>query len=115
MHHLNLPYNIPLQKSGSPTRRAPHFYERKRRSFIYGTLRKGSLFLLESILTQSADGALEILGQILEGGAGGDAVFFCAHSGVIFKTANANVLFHIRNSFPCYLMFMRSCIFRTSL
>jgi hypothetical protein len=28
------------------------------------------LFLLESILTQSADGALEVLGQILKGGAG---------------------------------------------
>ena len=36
--------------------------------------RKGSLFLFESILAQSADGALKILGQLLEGGAGGDAV-----------------------------------------
>ena len=31
-------------------------------------------FLLKGVLPQSADGALEVLGKLLEGGAGGDAV-----------------------------------------
>ena len=31
-------------------------------------------FLLKGVLTQSADGALEVLGKLLEGRAGGDAV-----------------------------------------
>jgi len=34
----------------------------------------GSVFLLKGVLAETADGALEVLGQILEGGAGGDAV-----------------------------------------
>ena len=55
--------------------------------------RKGSLFLLESVLTQSADGALEILGQILKGGAGLNAVVGIANGGVVLVTAGANV-FH---------------------
>ena len=71
----------------------PIFYERKRRSFIYSTLREVSLFLLKSVLTQSADGALEILGQVLEGGAGLDAVVGIADGRVVLVTAGANV-FH---------------------
>ena len=62
------------------------------------SLREGSLFLLESILTQSADGALEVLGQILKGGAGGDAVVGITNGGIVFVTAGANV-FHSGNSF----------------
>jgi hypothetical protein len=93
-------FGLPLfaSKKGAPICGAPHFYERKRRSFIYGTLREVSLFLLESILTQSADGALEILGQILEGGAGLDTVVGIAKGGVVLITAGANV-FHSEVSF----------------
>ena len=59
----------------------------------YGTLREVSLFFLESVLTQSADGALEILGQVLKGGAGLNAVVGIAKGGVVLVTAGANV-FH---------------------
>ena len=61
-------------------------------------LGEGSLFLLEGILTQSADRALKILGQLLEGGAGGDAVVGITDGRVIFVTAGANV-FHSEVSF----------------
>jgi hypothetical protein len=56
------------------------------------------LFLLESILTQSADGALEVLGQILKGGAGLNAIVGIAKGRVVFVTAGANV-FHGTVSF----------------
>ena len=82
-----------IAKEGAPICGAPHFFERKRRSFIYSTLREVSLFLLESVLTQSADGALEILGQVLKGGAGGNAVVGIADGGVVLVTAGTNV-FH---------------------
>ena len=56
------------------------------------------LFLLEGVLAEAADGALEVLGKLLEGGAGGDAVVGITEGGVVFVTAGANV-FHNRISF----------------
>jgi hypothetical protein len=51
-----------------------------------------SLFLLESVLIQPANGAGKILGQILEGSAGLDAVVGIANSGIILIAARANIL-----------------------
>ena len=56
------------------------------------------LFLLKGVLAEAADGALEVLGKLLEGGAGSDAVIGIADGGVVFVTARANV-FHNRHSF----------------
>ena len=65
----------------------------------FGTsLREGSLFLLESVLVQPANGAGEILGQVLPGRAGGNAVIGIAEGGVVLVTAGANV-FHSGISF----------------
>ena len=54
------------------------------------------LFLLEGILVQSADGANEILGQILPLGAGGNAVVGISYCGIVLITTGANV-FHNQN------------------
>ena len=54
------------------------------------------LCLLESVLTQSADGADPIFGNIVPFGAGSNAVFGIAGSGIILITAGAYILFHHR-------------------
>ena len=54
------------------------------------------LFLLEGVFAKAADRALEVLGKLLEGGAGGDAVIGIAEDGVVFVTAGADV-FHSCN------------------
>ena len=53
-------------------------------------------------LVKSADGADEGFGKIFPFGAGGDAVFGIAYSGIVFIAAGANV-FHSKTPFTlCY-------------
>ena len=52
------------------------------------------LFLnLKSVLAESANGAFEVLGDVLPLGSGGDAVVGVADCGVVFISTGANV-FH---------------------
>ena len=65
------------------------------------------LFLLKSILVQPANGADEILGQILPGGAGLDAVVGITEGGVVLISTGANV-FHNLDSFRvCKIQYCR--------
>ena len=69
------------------------------------------LFLLKSILVQPANGADEILGQILPGGAGLDAVVGITEGGVVLISTGANV-FHNRSSFRvCKIQYGRVSAF----
>ena len=62
-------------------------------AFVCGRHRE--LLLRELVLTYAAEGALEIVGQVLKCCAGLDASFGKSLGGIIFPTAEvANILFH---------------------
>jgi hypothetical protein len=59
-------------------------------------MHKFNLFLnLESVLTKTANGAFEVLGNLLPRRAGSDAVIGIAKCGVVFISTGANV-FHFK-------------------
>ena len=51
----------------------------------------------ELILAHETQGAFEVLGDILPGGAGGNAAFGAALGGVIFPAADITNIFHHHN------------------
>ena len=52
------------------------------------------LRLFKYILAHSADGADPAVGDLVPGGAGGDAVVGITHSGVVLIAAGADILIH---------------------
>ena len=65
--------------------------------------RENRLFLgFEQLLAHAADGADEILGQILEGGAGLDARVGIALGGIIHIAADGAHIFFNKRTAPCF-------------
>ena len=54
----------------------------------------GGLFLLKNVLAHAADGAYPAVGDLLPGGAGGNAVVGVARRGVVLIAAGAHVFIH---------------------
>ena len=52
------------------------------------------LRLLKDVLAHSTDGADPTVGDLVPGGAGGDAVVGIAHSGVVLIAAGAEIFVH---------------------
>ena len=83
----NYPQKLPQRGCGTAKKRGtglpvPHNEERYLR-------------LLKDILAHSTDGANPAVGDLVPGGAGGDAVVGVACGGVVLIAAGANVLIHI--------------------
>ena len=73
----------------------------------------GFVFLLcfrfEIVLADATDGAAPVVGQLLKGGAGDNAVVGIALCRIVNMTANfANVLFHDSCCFRCDVVFFNS-------
>ena len=61
----------------TPSRRSSSDTKRAAEATLFGVI--PLLFLLKGVLTQSANGALEVLGKILEGRTGGDLFSLTFH------------------------------------
>ena len=67
----------------------------KERGTSFPVSPKKRLSLLKDVLAQAAGGADPVLGDLLPGGAGGDAVVRVAYRRVIDVTAGADILVHL--------------------
>ena len=61
----------------TPSRRSSSNTKRAAEATLFGVI--PLLFLLKGVLAEAADGALEVLGKLLKGGAGGDLFSLTFH------------------------------------
>jgi len=100
----DLPVPILTTDKGSPSQKGSLIF------YSISAPRK-LLFLLKSILVQPANGADEILGQILPSGAGLDAVVGITEGGGVLISTGANVFHNVDSFRVCKIQYCRVSAF----
>ena len=89
-HDTNMPHRGYENGISGDKKRGTSFLVPLRKTLSCGYV----LFLLKNVLAQSAGGADPAVGDLVPGGAGGDAVVRVADGGVIDVAAGADILIH---------------------